>query len=103
MLDVSDWYDSSYSSLNFRVPGEFCVFLLFIWACLLWLVRSVILVTIVIASIVVLWKSLIFRSIFVTTGFLDRVFRCLYCLFCNFLNLCCYLSHNGYYQDDHHD
>ena len=52
-----------YSSLSFRVPGEFCVFLLFIWASPLWLVRLVILIAIVIASIVVLWKSLIFRSI----------------------------------------
>ena len=59
---MSDWYDSLYSSMSFHVPGEFCVFLLFIWACPLWLVRLVVLVTIVIASIVVLWKSLIFRS-----------------------------------------
>ena len=49
-----DWYHSSYSSLSFCVPGEFCIFLLFIRACLLWLVRLVILVTTVIASIVVL-------------------------------------------------
>ena len=43
------------------MPGEFCVFLLFIWACPLWLVWLVVLVAIVIASIVVLWKSMIFR------------------------------------------
>ena len=60
VLDVGDWYDSSYSSLSFRVPGGFCVFPLFIWACPLWLVRLVILVATVIASIVVLWKSLMF-------------------------------------------
>ena len=57
---MGDWYDSSYSSLSFRVPGEFCIFLLFIWACPLWLVRLVVLVATVIASIVVLWKSLMF-------------------------------------------
>ena len=57
---MSDWYDLSYSSLSFRVPGEFCIFLLFIWACPLWLVQLVLLVAIVIASIVVLWKSLMF-------------------------------------------
>ena len=45
------------------MPGGFCVFLLFIWACPLWLVRLVVLVAIVITSIVVLWKSLMFRSI----------------------------------------
>ena len=44
------------------MPGGFCVILLFIWACPLWLVWLVILVIIVIASIVVLWKSLIFWS-----------------------------------------
>ena len=42
------------------MPGGFCVFHLFIWACPLWLVRLVILVTTVIANIVVLWKSLMF-------------------------------------------
>ena len=42
------------------MPGGFCVFLLFIWACPLWLVRLVVLVAIVITSIVVLWKSLMF-------------------------------------------
>ena len=57
---MGDWYNSLYSSLSFRVPGGFCIFLLSIWACLLWLVRLVILVAIVIASIVVLWKSLMF-------------------------------------------
>ena len=45
------------------MPGEFCVFLLFIWAYLLWLVQLVVLVAIVIASIVVLWKSFMFWSI----------------------------------------
>ena len=49
-----------YSSLSFYMPGGFCVFPLFIWACPLWLVRLVILVATVIASIVVLWKSLMF-------------------------------------------
>ena len=57
---MSDWYNSSYLSLSFRMPGEFCIFLLFIRACPLWLVRLVVLVASVIASIVVLWKSLRF-------------------------------------------
>ena len=57
---MSDWYDLSYLLLSFRVPGEFCIFLLFIWACPLRLVWLVVLVAIVIASIVVLWKSLMF-------------------------------------------
>ena len=52
------------------MPGEFCVFPLFIWACPLWLVRLVVLVAIVITSIVVLWKSLIFRSILLRLAFL---------------------------------
>ena len=100
MLDVSDWYNSLYSSLGFRVPGEFCVFLLFILACL---VRSVILVTIVIASIVVLWKSLIFRSVLLRLAFLIMFSIACTAFFGNLFNLCCYLSPNGYYQDDHHD
>ena len=57
---MCNWYDSSYSSLSFHGPGEFCIFLLFIWACPLRLVRLVVLVAIVITSIVVLWKSLMF-------------------------------------------
>ena len=57
---MGNWYNSSYLSLSFCVCGEFCVFLLFIWACPLWLVRLVVLVATVIASIVVLWKSLMF-------------------------------------------
>ena len=42
------------------MPGEFCIFLLFIWACPLRFVWLVVLVAIVIASIVVLWKCLMF-------------------------------------------
>ena len=67
---MGDWYDSSYSSLSFRVPGEFCVFPLFIWACPLWLVRMVVLVATVIASIVVLWKSLMFWTSLLRLAFL---------------------------------
>ena len=48
---MSDWYDLSYLSLSFRMPGEFCP---------LRLVRLVVLVATVITSIVVLWKSLMF-------------------------------------------
>ena len=59
-MDVSDWYGLSYSSLSFRVPGEYPVVLLFIQACFLRLVRSVVLVVIVIADIIALWKSLMF-------------------------------------------
>ena len=59
---MGNWYDSSYSLLSFCVPREFCIFLLFIWTCPLRLVRSVVLVAIAIASIVVLWKSLMFWS-----------------------------------------
>ena len=57
---MGDWYNWSYLSLSFRVPGGFCIFLLFIRACPLRLVRLAILVATVIASIVVLWKSLMF-------------------------------------------
>ena len=67
MLGLSNWYNSS---LNFHMPGELCVFLLFIGACPLWLVLLVVLVAIFIASIVVLWKSLIFQSILLRLAFL---------------------------------
>ena len=45
------------------MPGEYLVVLLFIWTCFLWLVWSVVLVAIVIADVVVLWKSLMFLII----------------------------------------
>ena len=46
------------------------MFLLFNWACPLWLVRLVVLVAIVIASVAVLWKSWMFRSILLRLAFL---------------------------------
>ena len=60
---MSDWYNLSYSSLSFRMPGEYLAVLLFIWTCSLRLVRSVVLVAKVIADVKVLWKSLMFLII----------------------------------------
>ena len=51
------------------MPGEFSVFPLFIWACPLWLVRMVVLVATVIASII-LWKSLMFWTSLLPLAFL---------------------------------
>ena len=59
---MSDWYDLSYSSLSFCMPGEYLVVLLFIGP-FFGLVRSVVLVAIVITDVKVLWKSLMFLII----------------------------------------
>ena len=100
---MSDWYDSLYSSLSFRVPGEYLAVLLFIWTCSLRLVRLVILVAKVIADIKVQWKSLMFLIILLQLALLVAFSITCVVFLCNSLNLCCYLFHNGYCQDDYHD